>query len=179
MQEESLKTVSNSSSCHEQTVGRKCAALNCSLSCLILLFPTVIPFSAWFSTPLPRLTRLFLISPSFHPQEDGVRTQLDIKLKLTQRWPTPFTGVLCPFSPKVSPLQPVGAPGPHPGWATGLLFLFCYSQPKDKSGPREAQGHPSPAGVWEHNQGLSISHGKRTNAPDIFPSPFGAERLFC
>lgn len=104
-----------------------------------------------------------------------MHTRLDIKTKLTQRWPGPFTGALCHLSPPSDPLKQHGAPSPHPGWATSLLFLICFpstvSQPKEKSVATEAQGHPSPAGDWEHNQGQGIWPGKgteATNAPGTF-----------
>lgn len=181
MQGESLKIVSNSSSRCEQLVGRKHSPeLLPSLPHSPLPFPTVIPLSAWFSTPLPLLTHLFLISPSFHPQEDSIHRWLNMKMKQTRWWPGPFTD-----PHQVSPSEQYWAPSPHPGWATALLFLICYSptisQPKEESAPTEAQGHPSPTGVWEHSQGQGIWHGKSRGkkCPRHFPSPFGAELLFC
>lgn len=176
MQGESLKIVSNSSSCREQPVGRKW-----SPGPLPFLphsppsFPAAIPLSAWFSTPLPLLTCLFPISPPFHPQADSVRAQLDVKMKVTQREPVPWLAHYVPCPHPVCPTERYRAPSPRPGWAPALLFLiwfsFTVSQPKDKSAPTAAPGHPSPAGVGEHNQGQGIRHGKRTeatNAPAIF-----------
>ena len=101
MQEESLKIVSDSSSCREQLVGRKWSPEPPPfLPPSPLCFPTAVPISACFSTPFAPINLSF---PAFtiisSPGQQCTHLTQNAKTKPTRRWPDPLTGAWRPLSP--------------------------------------------------------------------------------
>lgn len=148
-------------------------------------FLTVVPgFLSifWFSTPLPLLTHIFLISRSFHSQEDNVHLWLNMNTMVTQFIPWCIVSLL--------PVKwvPQKDSGHHVliqlGCSTiilDLLFFYHFS----------AQGQVNTyRSLWTFQScecltvqpgaghlTLQLNRGKK--CPRHFPFPFGAELLFC
>lgn len=187
MQVESLKIVSNFFSCWEQPVGRKWSPEPLPFpTSFSSSFPTVIPLSGfasvfWFSTPLPLLTHLFLISPSFHSQEDNVHPWLqhehngDSVHSLVSYIPCPS---------QVRPSEGLRTPSPHPA-----KLQHCYSWFAiflSFLGPRTSQHLQKPMDIpvlqvsesTTRSRASDIATEQRQKMPQTFSIPLWGRTAF-
>lgn len=188
MQGESLKIVSNFFSCWEQLVGRKWSPeplpfpphfpLPSQQWSLSLVFYQLSGFLSvfWFSTPLPLLTPLFLISPSVHSQEDKVHLWLNMNTRVTQFIPWCIASLVpAKWAPQKDSGHSVLIQLSYSTILLDLLFSHHFS----------AQGQVSPyrslwilqsCGCLRAQPGaghLTLQQNRGKKSPDIFHSPLG------